>query len=146
MPSIVEGSPLLTLAIAQNQLQGTIPSQISQFQNLELFYAFENQLSGTIPSSLCKNWYSSFGPHSWKIFVYSKFEISPEVGALLKSIWRKTDFFYQWVLYIYTNDWTVLKYHLDDVTSSLIALDVSSNKLTGTIPSTICKSIWIHNL
>ena len=45
-------SNLETLNLSENQLRGTIPPELGNLSNLEVLHLFENRLSGTIPSEL----------------------------------------------------------------------------------------------
>ena len=112
-----------TFVIAFNQLAGKLPSWMPQaWSNLEFLYLSNNALSGTIPS---------------EFFQFQKLSVLALDDNILTG---KTDVIWnsmQSLEYVYLedNDFTgTLPSLFTEYNSALITLDISSNRMDGTLP------------
>ena len=109
----------------ENQLTGSIPSEIGNLTNLTELYLFNNQLTGSIPPEIgnLTNLTSL-----WSESNQLTGSIPPEIGNVTNLE----------VLYLHQNQLTgFIPQEIGDLTN-LTELDLSNNQLTGPIPDEIC--------
>jgi len=71
------------LYLDDNELTGSIPSEIGNLTNLTGFYLQDNQLTGEIPESICDlevNWINDFSISNNQLCPPYPFCIEPYVG------------------------------------------------------------------
>ena len=150
------------LNLKNNQLTGSIPSEIGNVTNLTWLYLFNNQLTGEIPESICDlniNWSSSsyFSissnqlcppyPDCVEDYVGQQYPCSCEVDIYIVELWGQC--------YPIQNT-TELDLSNRELTgeippeignlTNLNVLMLSWNQLTGEIPQELCDLIESNNL
>ncbi len=119
-----ELTDLKTLVVAFNQLTGTLPAWMPQsWPDMEFMYLSNNQLTGTIPE---------------QFFAFKKLAVLALDDNLLTG---KTDVIWDNLksleyLYLEDNDFTgTLPRLLSESIPNIITLDISSNRLSGFLPT-----------
>jgi Leucine-rich repeat (LRR) protein len=122
--SLQKLSNLIDLNLSDNELHGTIPSEISQLERLGAVYLDGNHLSGTIPSS-------------WGLFpnlVDLRLSNNQLVGSIPSDLGRVTSLL---VLELDHNDLTgTIPSEMGSLVS-LMEFELDHNRLHGTIPSEV---------
>ncbi|MED6183093.1 hypothetical protein PIB30_034934 [Stylosanthes scabra] len=114
--------------LGSNQFSGNIPIEICQFHSLKILDLSNNKLSGSIPNCL-NNLTSLISPHaSMDVF---------KVLSLTKYTKRGFTYLYFRV---------VTKYMVLHFVHSMLLIDLSSNNLSGTIPSELFMLVGLQSL
>uniref|UniRef100_A0A803LBI7 Protein kinase domain-containing protein n=2 Tax=Chenopodium quinoa TaxID=63459 RepID=A0A803LBI7_CHEQI len=149
MPTSIEALNLVELDVSQNNLTGIIPDDIGKLRKLEILNLFQNQFHGIIPPSigqlpslkrlgLFMNQFrgslpSELGLHS----KLESFEVSDNafIGQLPENLGYNGDLS-SIVAFNNNLNGTI---STSQLTANLIWLDISNNKFSGPIPSSIAK-------
>jgi len=114
------------LDLSQNQLQGSVPAELWRLQVLRFVYLYDNLLTGTLDTSTTS---SAFIQDAW--LHHNMFRGSlPVWVTALQSL-------EQWISYDNLMTGDLPEFDLTAVSSNLTYFDVSSNKLSGTLPSSL---------
>ncbi|KAL3504927.1 hypothetical protein ACH5RR_034768 [Cinchona calisaya] len=151
--SLINLPILKVLDISQNNLSGSIPDWFHTFPNLAIILLSRNQFHGTIPISSCQM-------QKLNVLDLSANNLSGVIPSCLDNItsWKKESVLLPpsliWLLFSYAND--RLKVPLTTKGNSRVyegtplsfmtGLDLSTNQLTGYIPSQLGELIALHSL
>ncbi len=115
---------VIALALAQNNLVGTIPSEIGNLSGLTFLYLWENQLSGPIPSAI----------GSLSLLTELSLSRNQLTGSIPSTLGNLSSLK---ILYLWQNQLTgSIPQELGSL-SELIELSLSQNQLSGSIPGTL---------
>ena len=156
-----ENDRVIELDLSDNELKGTIPSELGHLAYLEGLYLSENQLSGSIPSALSvlsnlielDLWTNELtGPippelgrlANLEMLHLGKNELSGTIPPELGNLTRLEE------LGLHSNKLTGLIPPTLDKLSNLAALYLGQNRLTGTIPAelgnlTNLEQLFLHS-
>ncbi len=117
-----ESGRVIALALSENALRGTIPTELGNLSYLEELYLSGNRLRGEVPSELGNLFYLT---HLYLDGNELSGSIPSELGKLLNL----------WQLYLFSNELSgEIPAELGKF-ANLIALNLGSNQLSGEIPA-----------
>ncbi|XP_071723558.1 receptor-like protein 54 [Rutidosis leptorrhynchoides] len=150
--SLMSMTRLVMLDLAVNKFHGEIPSSISQLQNLQILLLVKNNFSGTVELD---NFSSSNNYLSHNVLQGPPPEAPPSIMFYLVSNNRLTGALSPWIcnlslaiaLNLSSNDLTgVLPVCLGNISESLMILSLKGNNFRGNIPKLLVKGTQLTML